>query len=190
MQPYEQLGLFYLGKRFDFRSDTRTDEPVLYDSKHLVTHAVCVGMTGSGKTGLGIAIIEEAALDGIPVLAIDPKGDLPNLLLTFPGLTPAEFRPWVPETESATAQAEAWRAGLAEWEQDTQRIERLRAAARARVYTQAAAPGLRWRSSRRSQAVRTSMIARPQPHESARRRTAFSRWPESPTRIHTAGNAC
>ncbi len=134
-QPYEQLGLFYLGKRFDLSSNARTDEPVLYDSKHLTTHAVCVGMTGSGKTGLGIGIIEEAALDGIPVLAIDPKGDLANLLLTFPGLTPAEFQPWISKTESASAQAEAWRAGLAEWDQDGQRIERLRAAAQAQIYT-------------------------------------------------------
>ena len=135
MEPYEQLGLFYLGKRFDLATRSRTDEHVLYESKHLVTHAVCVGMTGSGKTGLGIAIIEEAALDGIPVLAIDPKGDLANLLLTFPALTADEFAPWVAKSESAAAQAEAWRAGLADWGQDAERIERLRTAARARVYT-------------------------------------------------------
>lgn len=134
-QPYEQLGLFYLGKRFDLESNTRMDEPVLYDSRRLTTHAVCVGMTGSGKTGVGIGIIEEAALGGIPVLAIDPKGDLANLLLTFPGLTAAEFQPWVSKNESASGPAEAWRAGLAEWDQDGQRIERLRATGRARIYT-------------------------------------------------------
>src|SRR4030095_7434098 len=83
MRSYEKLGVFYLGREYDLASGTRSAEPLLYDSKDLVTHAVCVGMTGSGKTGLGIAIIEETAIDGIPVLAIDPKGDLSNLLLTF-----------------------------------------------------------------------------------------------------------
>ena len=87
MQTFEQLGLFYLGKQYDASTRKRLEELVLYDSKDLVTHAVCVGMTGSGKTGLGIVLIEEAAIDGIPVLAIDPKGDLANLLLTFPSLT-------------------------------------------------------------------------------------------------------
>ena len=80
---YEKLGLFYLGKRYDLEAAARADEPLLYKSKDLVTHAVCVGMTGSGKTGLGIGLVEEAAIDGIPILAIDPKGDLANLLLTF-----------------------------------------------------------------------------------------------------------
>ena len=98
---YEKLGLFYLGKRYDLASGTRQAEPILYDSKDLVTHAVCVGMTGSGKTGLGIGLIEEAAIDGIPVLAIDPKGDLSNLLLTFPGLSPSDFRPWVDPSDAA-----------------------------------------------------------------------------------------
>ena len=135
MQPFEQLGLFYLGKKYDLASRSRTEEPVLYDSKDLVTHAVCVGMTGSGKTGLGVAMIEEAALDGIPVLAIDPKGDLSNLLLAFPGLTPDEFRPWVSSAEAAEQQSAAWRGGLAEWDQDAARVGRLRAAADVRVYT-------------------------------------------------------
>src|SRR5574341_1533491 len=96
---YEKLGLFYLGKRYDLTSGSRQPEPILYDSKDLVTHAVCVGMTGSGKTGLGIGLIEEAAIDGIPVLAIDPKGDLANLLLTFPGLAAGDFRPWVDRSD-------------------------------------------------------------------------------------------
>ena len=89
---YEKLGLFYLGKQFDLEKGTRLDDLVLYDSRDLLTHAVCVGMTGSGKTGLGISLIEEAAIDGIPVLAIDPKGDLGNLLLTFPNLAPGGLR--------------------------------------------------------------------------------------------------
>ena len=81
---YEKLGLFYLGKRYDLASNTRLSDLVLYDSRDLLTHAVVLGMTGSGKTGLGISLLEEAAIDGVPVLAIDPKGDLANLLLTFP----------------------------------------------------------------------------------------------------------
>ena len=92
---YEKLGVFYLGKPFDLATNTLGTEPVLYDSKDLVTHAVIVGMTGSGKTGLGLSLIEEAAMDGVPVLAIDPKGDLGNLLLTFPNLAAGDFKPWV-----------------------------------------------------------------------------------------------
>ena len=88
---FEKLGVFYLGKRKD------NNDLLLYDSKDLVTHAVCVGMTGSGKTGLCIGLLEEAAIDNIPALVIDPKGDLSNLLLNFPGLTPEEFAPWVNE---------------------------------------------------------------------------------------------
>lgn len=145
MQPYEQLGLFYLGKRYDLATRTRGVDPVLYDSRDLLTHAVCVGMTGSGKTGLGITVIEEAALDGIPVLAIDPKGDLANLLLTFPNLSAAEFAPWVNPGDAsrsglspeafAAREAETWRAGLSEWDQDAARIGRLRSAAEVRIYT-------------------------------------------------------
>ena len=97
---YEKLGVFYLGKPFDLATNTLGGEPVLYDSKDLVTHAVIVGMTGSGKTGLGLSLIEEAAMDGVPVLAIDPKGDLGNLLLTFPNLAPGDFKPWVDADEA------------------------------------------------------------------------------------------
>ena len=142
---YEKLGLFYLGKQFDLGKQTRLDDLVLYDSRDLLTHAVCVGMTGSGKTGLGISLIEEAAIDGIPVLAIDPKGDLGNLLLTFPNLAPADFAPWIDAGEAqrhgktadayAAETASRWKDGLAEWNQDGARIARLKAAADVTVYT-------------------------------------------------------
>ena len=142
---YEKLGVFYLGKEYDLAAGKRQPDLVLYDSKDLVTHAVCVGMTGSGKTGLGIGLIEEAAIDGVPVLAIDPKGDLANLLLTFPDLAPADFAPWVDPADAgrhsltteafATQQAELWKKGLAEWDEDGTRIARLRAAAEFRLYT-------------------------------------------------------
>ncbi|MCC7177629.1 MAG: ATP-binding protein [Acidobacteria bacterium] len=142
---YEKLGLFYLGKQYDIQARARTDVPVLYDSSDLVTHAVIVGMTGSGKTGLGIDLMEEAAIDGIPVLAVDPKGDLANLLLTFPGLSGAEFAPWVNQDEAraagqtpeayGAAEAAKWAKGLADWGQDGERITRLKGAADFVVYT-------------------------------------------------------
>lgn len=142
---YEKLGLFYLGKRFDLERGSRLADLVLYDSRDLLTHAVVVGMTGSGKTGLGITLIEEAAIDGIPVLAIDPKGDLGNLLLTFPNLATSDFAPWIDPAEAqrqnttveayAADAAQRWKAGLAEWDQDGARIAKLRAAAEVTVYT-------------------------------------------------------
>jgi hypothetical protein len=142
---FEKLGLFYLGRRHDSTTGKTLDEPVLYDSRDLVTHAVCIGMTGSGKTGLCLGLIEEAAIDGVPVIAIDPKGDLGNLLLTFPGLSAAEFRPWVNEDDArlagldadafAAKQAAAWEAGLQSWGQDAARIERLRKSADFTIFT-------------------------------------------------------
>src|ERR687895_501808 len=100
---YEKLGLFYLGRQVDPDTGKTTDGPVLYDSSDLVTHGVIVGMTGSGKTGLGIDLIEECAIDGVPVIAIDPKGDLGNVLLTFPRLAPEDFLPWVDQDEARRA---------------------------------------------------------------------------------------
>ena len=144
-KSFEKLGVFYLGRRHDLETGQTLDEPVLYDSRDLVTHAVCVGMTGSGKTGLCLGILEEAAIDGIPVIAIDPKGDLGNLLLTFPGLSAAEFRPWIDEDEArraglsaddfATRQRDEWRKGLEGWGQDQARIQRLRDAAEFTIFT-------------------------------------------------------
>ena len=136
---YERLGAFYLGRSYDLDAGEPTGEDILYDAKDLTTHAVCVGMTGSGKTGLCVSLLEEAALDGIPTLAIDPKGDLGNLMLTFPKLRAADFRPWVDESEAlrkglaadayAAKVAETWRKGLLQWGQEPARIARLRQAA-------------------------------------------------------------
>src|SRR6516162_436295 len=100
MQDFEILGRFYLGKGYDISARRPRPELLLYDAKDLTTHGVCVGMTGSGKTGLCLALLEEAAIDGIPALVIDPKGDLSNLLLTFPELRPEDFRPWVDPAEA------------------------------------------------------------------------------------------
>src|SRR5687767_4619629 len=151
MKDFEKLGVFYLGRKSD-PAGTTLGEPLLYDSRHLVTHALCVGMTGSGKTGLCLSMIEEAAIDGVPTIAIDPKGDLSNLLLTFPRLTGEDFRPWIDEDEArragvtpdafAAQQAQTWKQGLADWGQDGARIERLRAAADFAVYTPGSRAGL------------------------------------------------
>ncbi|MBZ0089711.1 MAG: DUF87 domain-containing protein, partial [Thermoanaerobaculia bacterium] len=129
---FEKLGLFYLGRPLDPATLAPRAEPLLYDARDLVTHAMIVGMTGSGKTGLGIGLLEEAAIDGVPAVIIDPKGDLANLLLTFPELRPEDFLPWVKEEDAArkgisrdelaAAEAKKWREGLAAWGQDGERI--------------------------------------------------------------------
>ena len=152
MQDFEQLGAFYLGRPYDLKTRERKEGVVLYDSRDLVTHAVCVGMTGSGKTGLCIGLLEEAAIDGVPVIAIDPKGDLANLLLTFPQLTRENFEPWINEDDArrqglssgdyAARQAEMWKNGLADWGQGEDRIQRLRDAADFAVYTPGSNAGI------------------------------------------------
>ncbi|WP_447973632.1 ATP-binding protein [Nitrospira sp. Kam-Ns4a] len=152
MQEFEKLGVFYLGRPYDLAKKRRKPGWLLYDSKDLVTHAVCVGMTGSGKTGLCLGLLEEAAIDGIPALVIDPKGDLGNLLLTFPDLRGEDFAPWINEEDArrkglspeeyARQQADLWRKGLAEWGQDGARIARLRAAADFAIYTPGSQAGL------------------------------------------------
>src|SRR5262245_27582012 len=152
MQDFEKLGAFYLGRLYDPKANKPRDELLLYDSKDLVTHAVCVGMTGSGKTGLCLSLLEEAAIDGIPAILIDPKGDLGNLLLTFPGLSGKEFEPWVNEEQArqagqsvpdfAAREAETWKKGLAEWGQDGDRIQRLRESADFTIYTPGSTAGL------------------------------------------------
>ena len=152
MLDFEKLGAFYLGKRYDTDEEKLTEDLVLYDSKDLTTHAVIIGMTGSGKTGLGIGILEEAAMDHIPVIALDPKGDMGNIMLTFPQLKPESFRPWI-NTRSATdkgqtadeyaaAQAGLWKKGLGQWGQTAKRIAQLRKNVDMAIYTPGSNAGL------------------------------------------------
>ncbi|HEX2484733.1 MAG TPA: DUF87 domain-containing protein, partial [Myxococcota bacterium] len=143
MRDVEGLGLFYLGRTVE--ADGTAGAPYLLDARDLTTHAVIVGMTGSGKTGLGIALLEEAALDGVPALALDPKGDLGNLALAFPALRAEDYEPWIDRAEAeragqsvaqaAAATAERWRHGLEETGQDAARVGRFRAAAEVAIFT-------------------------------------------------------
>ena len=152
MQDFEKLGVFYLGRNYDLASRSLKDELLLYESKDLLTHAVCVGMTGSGKTGLCISLLEEAAIDGIPAIIIDPKGDMTNLMLTFPDLRKEDFLPWVNAEDAqkkglsiedyAAKQAENWRNGLATWGEDGARIARLRRACDIMIYTPGSNAGM------------------------------------------------
>ena len=152
MSDFEKLGAFYLGKTVAEPGSKAVRDLLLYDAKDLTTHALCVGMTGSGKTGLCVGILEEAAIDGIPAIVIDPKGDIGNLMLTFPALAPSDFRPWIDESEGArkgqtpdeyaASTANMWRDGLASWGQDSSRIERLKAAADVAIYTPGSSAGL------------------------------------------------
>ncbi len=162
---------FYLGRLFDAKTGKVTARAVEYDPADLTTHAVVTGMTGSGKTGLCIGLLEEAALQGIPAIIIDPKGDLTNLLLHFPELAPQDFQPWIePEMarragkslEQAAAEAStAWRNGLKEWSIGPDRLLALKNAAQFAIYTPGsdagipvsvlsslAAPALEWDGNR------------------------------------------
>ena len=148
---YEQLDLFYLGRELDLQTGKETAAPLLLKNKHLTTHAVIIGMTGSGKTGLGVALLEEAAIDRMPAIVIDPKGDMGNLLLTFPDLAPENFLPWIDPAaaeqkgistgELAAQTATTWSKGLADWDQDGERIRRMRDSAEFAVYTPGSTAG-------------------------------------------------
>jgi hypothetical protein len=152
MDTVEERGAsFYLGQEYDLAQGRKLDRLVHYDARDLTTHAVCLGMTGSGKTGLGIILLEEAALDGIPALVIDPKGDMTNLLLTFPDLQPEDFRPWVNPDDArrkdldldayAAQIAETWRKGLVATGQGPERIRRLQEAADFAIFTPGSSAG-------------------------------------------------
>lgn len=144
-EDYESLGKFYLGRNYDVEKRKLEDELVLYDSKDLVTHGVVLGMTGSGKTGLCFTLLEEAAMDNIPAIVIDPKGDITNLLLTFPDLAAEDFRPWINEDDArkkgvspddfAAQQADMWSKGLADWGQSPERIRSFRDKVDLTIYT-------------------------------------------------------
>lgn len=148
---FEQLGVFYLGRGKELGTPAATGDLLLYDSKDLTTHAVVVGMTGSGKTGLCLNLLEEAGIDRIPAIVIDPKGDIANLLLTFPDLSAADFAPWIDPAQAgregktreefADSEAAKWKKGLAAWGQDGERIRKFRDSVELRVYTPGSSAG-------------------------------------------------
>ncbi len=143
---------FYIGRYYDPQSAHITDEVVYYESRDLTTHAIVVGMTGSGKTGLCITLLEEAILDGVPAIIIDPKGDITNLMLAFSDLRPESFLPWINYEDAARSGldpreyaqdiAQRWREGLDSWGIGPQRIEAYRNAALFNIYTPGSDAGL------------------------------------------------
>ena len=151
-EQYEKPGAFYLGRGYDLGKKELLDDLVMYDSKDLDTHGVVLGMTGSGKTGLCLALLEEAAMDGVPLIAIDPKGDIGNALLTFPNLSAEEFKPWVNTDDArrkgisvddfATQQSDLWKKGLGDWGQSAERIKKLRETVDMAIYTPGSNAGL------------------------------------------------
>lgn len=145
-------GHYYLGREVDIQSGTTGDTAVHYDSRHLVTHGICFGMTGSGKTGICIDLLEENALQGKPAIIIDPKGDITNLLLSFPNLDAASFKPWVNPEEAvrkgvsldilAAQTAQKWRSGLQEWGITWERLKQMRETSAFHVYTPGSDAGI------------------------------------------------
>lgn len=149
---FEKLGLLYLGRELDVNTGQESPQPLLYKNKNLTTHAAIIGMTGSGKTGLGIGLIEEAIMDNVPSIVIDPKGDMGNLLLTFPELQPDDFAPWIDPAEAARKEmdldafaartARDWQEGLASWGQDKERIQELCSRSERTIYTPGSSTGV------------------------------------------------
>ncbi|MFT5465887.1 MAG: hypothetical protein ACI8UO_000983 [Verrucomicrobiales bacterium] len=151
-EDYEKLGSFYLGREYELSTKELQDDLLLFDSKDLVTHGVVLGMTGSGKTGLCMALLEEAALDKIPAIVIDPKGDIGNLLLQFPEFQTSDFRPWINEgdaakkgrtpDEHAEKTAEMWKNGLTDWGQTGDRIRDLQSKVDVNIFTPGSNAGI------------------------------------------------
>ncbi|MCH7225406.1 helicase HerA domain-containing protein [Haloferula sp. A504] len=151
-ETYESLGSFYLGRGYDAAAGEANGEPLLYDSKDLVTHGVVLGMTGSGKTGLCMALLEEAAMDHVPAIVIDPKGDIANLMLAFPNLAPSDFRPWINEDDAskkgvtpdayAEKTAAMWKNGLADWGQAPERISTFKERIDVNIFTPGSNAGI------------------------------------------------
>ena len=150
--PPERLGSFYLGARYDLDKGKLLEEPVNYDARDLTTHAVCLGMTGSGKTGLCVCLLEEAALDKVPAIIIDPKGDITNLLLQFPSLTPKDFEQWVnvddarrkglSPSDYAVTVSDSWKKGLADWGINPDRIAQLKDSVEYTIFTPGSEAGV------------------------------------------------
>lgn len=152
VSDYEKMGSFYLGKEYDVEKREVTDDKLLYDSKDLVTHGVVLGMTGSGKTGLSLSLLEEAAMDGIPAIVVDPKGDISNLLLTFPDFSGQDFRPWINEDDArkkgmepdafAEKTAKMWEKGIGDWDQSPERVRTLKDKVDINVFTPGSKSGI------------------------------------------------
>jgi hypothetical protein len=149
---FEQPGKLYLGREYDLDLGHVTDKPVFVGTRDLTTHAVCLGMTGTGKTGLGVVALEEVLMQGVPCIIVDPKGDITNLALSFPELQPASFQPWLDADEAARQNlsieelaevtAQKWRAGLAEWGIGPERIVALRDRVKFDIYTPGSDAGI------------------------------------------------
>ena len=143
---------FYLGREYNPKTQKVTTKNIIYDPADLTTHAVVTGMTGSGKTGLCVALLEEAALQGIPAIIIDPKGDLTNLVLHFPELAPQDFQPWIDSDlarrsgktlEQVAADAStSWRNGLKEWGMNQERVLALKNAVQFAIFTPGSDSGI------------------------------------------------
>ncbi len=150
--PSEKIGSFYLGAQYDVNASKRLEIPVNYDARDLTTHAVCVGMTGSGKTGLCVGLLEEAAMDKVPAIVIDPKGDMTNLLLQFENLSAEQFKPWLNEEDAnrkgltldayAQTMAKKWEDGLKDWGQSKERIRTLKSSVEYTIYTPGSSAGI------------------------------------------------
>lgn len=166
---FEKLASFYLGRHYDLVGSQLRDDLLMYDAKDMCTHAMCVGMTGSGKTGLCLSVLEEAAIDGIPAICVDPKGDLANLLLTFPDMRPEDFKPWLEQADAsrkgktidelAADTAAMWKKGLASWGQTPERVRRFKNAVDIAVYTPGSNTGIPLTVLKSFDAPPTEMLA-------------------------------